>query len=290
MFIPGQFLCQIDHGFKCLPTGSCHLHTIAVRFSVFDQDYFGRADLECLNFVYRLNGLDSGNIRILPVNLEMKFGKEVIAIIFIVIGATLLLDNLNIIPGLPSYLFSWPALLIIIGVFSFLNGNRTGAVIMIGTGGFFLIQRISSYYFDLKLYWPVILVIVGLAFLFRYRGPRVVSGSLEDSYFDDINIFSGGNKRITSKELKGGKVTNIFGGSEIDLTEAIPVEGAVIEVITLFGGCKLIVPAHWKVSISTTAVFGGFEDNRDTGIAKSGNIIYIKGITMFGGGELSSRR
>lgn len=209
--------------------------------------------------------------------------------ILILVGLLLIMDNLHIIPHIPRDLFSWPVIFIFIGLFNLVSGNRSAAVIFIAIGSLFYLHH--YWYFDFRTYWPAILVIIGLVILLRRRdmAQRRSSGT-DDKYFDDLNIFGGSSKRFTSKNLEGGRVTNIFGGSDIDLRETSPVDGATIEIFTLFGGCNIIVPAHWDVSIQTTAIFGGFDDKRESSDAKSNYKVYIRGFTMFGGGDLKSSK
>ncbi|MEP1891886.1 MAG: hypothetical protein ABJJ14_09455, partial [Cyclobacteriaceae bacterium] len=80
---------------------------------------------------------------------------------------------------------------------------------------------------------------------------------------------------------------NIFGGSDIDLSESKPIDGATIEIFSMFGGCDITVPKDWQLEIDTIAVFGGFSDKRKT-ITTTGPRVVIKGIMIFGGGDLKS--
>jgi predicted membrane protein len=216
--------------------------------------------------------------------------RAILGVFLVIIGGVLLLDNLNILPGLPRQLFSWPILLILIGVFNLFTGNRGAAIILIAIGGVFFVQRFTHFYFDFRTWWPAVLVVIGLAFILRKRSGNLSSGEISDKSFDDLNLFGGSKKRITSPELHGGQITSVFGGSEIDLRDATPVDGAVIEVFTLFGGCKLIIPPHWNVSIETTAILGGFDDKREPSKGTSDYTVYIKGVTILGGGEIKSAR
>ena len=90
--------------------------------------------------------------------------------------------------------------------------------------------------------------------------------------------------------FKGGKVSNIFGGTEIDLTQATLAEGRnelIIECI--FGGVTLIVPSDWKVVLNMSSIMGGFSDKRMY-IKESSDsrILIVKGTAIFGGGEVKS--
>lgn len=204
------------------------------------------------------------------------------------IGIVLLLDNLNIIYGIPRYLFTWPSLFIVIALFNLISGNRGAALLFGSIGGFFMLERYME--LDFRTYWPVILIIIGLSIMLRRRSYLGNDPVVSDNYFDDLNVFGGSEKRFTSQHLEGGKITNVFGGSDIDLRGTSPVDGATIEVFTMFGGCNILVPPHWNVSINTTSIFGGFTDKRDPSPDRSDFTIYVRGITLFGGGELKSSK
>ncbi len=221
-----------------------------------------------------------------------------LGIILIFIGLIFLLDNLDLIPGrIWHYLFSWKGILIIIGSFFLATkSNKTPGIILVAIGLFFLLPDI--FYipgFHMNVWWPVILVILGLMFILRqqgYRGfgSRVSEGDID--YLDDVSIFGGGEVILTSDNFKGGKVTSIFGGSSFNFKKATLAEGInEIDLITMFGGSTFIVPENWNVRVEVTSIFGGFADKRslaaDTVIDNSRTLV-IKGIIFFGGGEVKS--
>lgn len=217
--------------------------------------------------------------------------RALMGIFIVVIGVVLLLFNLRLIPYELYFLKSWQMLLIAIGVFNFLNGKRTAAIILASVGTFFLIEEYGPY--DLRDFWPVIIILVGVAFIFRHKRAQSSHGdSAGENFFDDVNIFGGGDKQFTSQELEGGRVINIFGGSTIDLRESFPRNGGPIEieVFTMFGGCELVVRDDWRVKIEAISIFGGFSDERRApDINEDSPSIIIKGFTMFGAGELKNR-
>ena len=113
-----------------------------------------------------------------------------------------------------------------------------------------------------------------------------------DDYIDYVNIFSGGERQIVSQNFTGGKVTAIFGGSEIDLTRASLAPGiSDLELACIFGGTTIIVPDNWFVTIEVTPVLGGFGDSRKLSPGRtvdSTKQLVIKGAVIFGGGEIKS--
>jgi hypothetical protein len=110
-----------------------------------------------------------------------------------------------------------------------------------------------------------------------------------EDYLDSTSVFGGIKKTIISKDFKGGEVTCVFGGAEINLMQA-DINGKVtLEATQVFGGTKLIVPSHWQVQPEMTAVLGGIEDRRPVIKETDPNkVLIIKGTSIFGGMEIIS--
>jgi predicted membrane protein len=218
-------------------------------------------------------------------------------LLLIVIGTLFLLENIGVIPyEVKRYVFSWQGWIIMIGsVFLISRPNQPTGLIMITVGFFFLIPEILDISFDTRLYWPVILILIGIFFLVRQQrssSSQASKGESSMDWLDDTSVFGGGDVVVTSENFKGGKATYVFGGSTVNLSRAKLSEGkAVIDIFAMFGGCTFIVPSDWNVRVETTAIFGGFSDNRkpnpDTVIDLKKELI-IKGTVLFGGGEVKN--
>jgi hypothetical protein len=116
-------------------------------------------------------------------------------------------------------------------------------------------------------------------------------------HLNEVNIFWGGKKKIIAKNFSGGEVVAIFGGYEIDLTEAgMQGDQIVIDVVNIFGGGEIRVPGTWEVVMDTVGIFGGCSDrtyhpeqppqgatNPDGTPAARPKRIIIKGVAIFGG-------
>ena len=232
-----------------------------------------------------------------PENKSKK--RNIFAILLIVVGAVILSANFGLIPeSVKHIIISWPMLLIAIGVSNMVcKGSVKSGLILITIGSFFLAYRIFDMPIKFSMIWPAILVIIGLILLFVKTRPKhdhhgYFTSETSGNYFDEVAIFGGGKKVITSENLQGGKVTNIFGGSEIDLLQA-DMEGdhCVIDVTMMFGGSKIIVPANWDVHIEVSAIFGAFEDKRTNFVKEvdgEKKTLIVKGTVIFGGGEVQS--
>lgn len=212
--------------------------------------------------------------------------RAIIGLIFVIIGTLFLLDNLGFNIDVPYYLFSWPAIFVVLGAINLLSGNRRSALIFFGLATIFYLH-----YYDvinLRDVWPVILIIIGLSFILRRKsGPRSVEESSED-FFDEVAIFGGTERKYVSQNFQGGKITCIFGGSEVDLRGSKAQDGAAIEIFCMFGGTELMLPDDWKVHMDATAIFGGFSDSRKTITENPTATVHIKGFTMFGGCEVKN--
>ena len=161
-------------------------------------------------------------------------------------------------------------------------------------GGFFLLPEIINIPFrSYRLFWPAILIIIGIIVLTNARLFKKDSWMSDTSSSNDIidmvNIFGGGERRLLSNNFKGGKISCVFGGGEIDLTGARLAEGTnELEISCVFGGVSLVVPPDWNVIIDVTPILGGFSDQRKTSAAAidMSKTLVIKGAVVFGGGEV----
>jgi predicted membrane protein len=111
-----------------------------------------------------------------------------------------------------------------------------------------------------------------------------------DDVLDTVSVFGNVVKTIFSKNFKGGDVVNIFGGTELDFTQADINGRVVVDIVQIFGGSKIIVPSNWQVVSDTAAVFAGIDDKRiKTGVIQDSNkILVIKGVSIFAGIDIRS--
>lgn len=218
-------------------------------------------------------------------------------VFLIALGGFWILERLDMIPDIwDDILISWQMLLIGIGVFSLIGGNRTSGTILIVIGGFFLIPEIVTIPYELRrIGWPLLIIGIGVVLLVTHR-KRIEPTSQNEGnhgmdYFDDFVVFGGREVLINSLNFYGGKITTIFGGAEYDLRNAqLSANGAAIDSVSVFGGCGFKVPPDWTVKNEVTAVFGGFSDKRGSSPHQMSfdpsKTLVIKGFTAFGGVEI----
>lgn len=215
---------------------------------------------------------------------------------FIFLGFLFLLNSLNILDfSISRIIFSWPFFFLIIGVFIAINTNKKllGGILS-GLGVIFLIPRIfPSVNYDGTIVFAILFIALGLYIILNRREKEKVEFDQErKDYIDDVAIFGGGNKVITSDNFKGGNITAVFGGSEINLKGCKLAEGTnVIDVLCVFGGTTIIVPQDWNIVLNITPIFGGFSNKliKDPNATPDQNkTLIIKGLVVFGGGEIKT--
>jgi predicted membrane protein len=92
--------------------------------------------------------------------------------------------------------------------------------------------------------------------------------------------------------FKGGSLLTWFGGGDVDLRGVrLDPAGATLNVRTLFGGGRLIVPETWNVDLRLRAVFGGSADIRPAfERAPDAPTLVVEGIALFGGFAVMSSK
>jgi hypothetical protein len=186
-------------------------------------------------------------------------------------------------------------ILVLLGVFFILSrDSKPTGWILILIGGIFMIPRL---WHDVpwgwhELFWPALLLGVGAILITRGISRRREDIGEGADFIDDMSIFGGGDRMISSQSFKGGRITAIFGGSKYNMMNAELAKGRnIIDVFTVFGGAKFIIPSDWEVRIEVSAIFGGFSDKRhirkDEPRDPSKELV-IKGLAMFGGGDVVS--
>src|SRR5204863_7230856 len=96
----------------------------------------------------------------------------------------------------------------------------------------------------------------------RYKEETSSAGGTDEDFIDSTAVMGGVKKNVLSKKFRGGDITNVFGGTELNLMQADFEGTASLELTQVFGGTKLIVPANWQIKSDFVTVFGSIEDKR----------------------------
>ncbi|MDR2647668.1 MAG: cell wall-active antibiotics response protein [Oscillospiraceae bacterium] len=101
-------------------------------------------------------------------------------------------------------------------------------------------------------------------------------------------IFGGSEPRSVCKTLKKVDATAIFGGLQVDLTQADFQQEIVVDILSLCGGVTIITPPHVLLELDGTAILGGCDASEITGRIYDPNHpkMKIKYFVAFGGIKL----
>jgi predicted membrane protein len=222
--------------------------------------------------------------------------KLVLGVAIIVGGLVLTLDNLGLIEAHTVFKL-WPLVLVAMGIAK-LRQDGTNA----GMGGWFLILGgcfllLASFARGhlADVLGPMLIVGVGILIVIKaLKQNRGVPPELarSDDFLQGTAIFGGFKRRVLTQAFKGGELTAIFGGYEVDLRQAALDSGqARIDVFVLFGGGEIRVPEGWEISNRATAMFGALNDTTHHGPSPQGGErprLIVTGLILFGGTEVKS--
>jgi predicted membrane protein len=257
-------------------------------------------------------------------NNEVKYqsNKVWVGLFIIVVGALLLLDNFGL--NLPNWLFTWSTFVFALGVIIGYKHNFRGGgwFIMMLIGAYFTLDEALGRQYDMShIAFPIMLVAVGLFIIFkpksefkrnnkwkrrgdrwkqRFEQPDITQSYQQEEmlepngekrntndYVDSVNVFGGSNQTVYSKNFKGGEITAIFGGCDVNLTHADFTGEVVIDITAICGGAKIVLPAGWKVKHEVTAIFGGLDDKRSIlPNVDTDKLLIVRGIALFGGVDI----
>jgi len=243
-------------------------------------------------------------------------GAKWTGIVLILIGLAFLGRNLT--PDFPRWVFQWEMILIVVGILVGIRHQFRGAgwFIMVAIGGISLLGHFIPVYSKPQLTWATIAIAIGLYLILKPKpktlpqtGIRNQEEGVRDwenypateapvspaevneiEVLDATSIFGTVKKVVMSKNFRGGDVTAIMGGAEIDLSKA-DIKGKVrIDATNIMGGTELIVPPTWYVKSNVVAILGGVEDKRDPRFLRieSDKILVLEGVSLFGGIEIKS--
>jgi hypothetical protein len=224
-------------------------------------------------------------------------GRLVFGVLLLSLGVLWTADNLGLMDA-SQVVRWWPALLLAFGV-SRIVGWGCERNVLIGVlasvlATLMLLHEVGWVHAGLGLIWPLALVALGVQILMRgarASGPAEGNALADGSdYVHSFAMMGASSTRSTSQALRGGELTAIMGGVELDLREARPADGrVVVDVFAFMGGIDIAVPANWRVEFNATPVMGGLQDSRGlAGTVEATGTLVVRGVVMLGGLEVSN--
>jgi predicted membrane protein len=220
-------------------------------------------------------------------------GKLIGGVILIALGILFLLDNLGWFEA--GDLFSyWPLILVAVGLSRLLGRDRFGGAVLVIVGVLLQLHWLDIISLRFEILWPLALVLIGAYVIWRAvfsRPGAPARAAVSGAYLNEWTLLGGGDTVVNSKEFRGGDVSVMLGGYDIDLRNAsIAGDAAVLEVFVLMGGIDMRVPDDWTVMVSGTPVLGAFSN--DTRAPREGDRpgkrLIVKGLAIMGGVEIKN--
>lgn len=226
--------------------------------------------------------------------------NQTFGIIIIVVGITVLFSQFITGVGFWQIIgLLWPLVLIGLSLYNIYTTKKVvfNNLALILVGLLFLAYNLEILPWGFwNTFWPLVLILFGASLLFS-KGKDTKRNSIPDRNAININNIFGGTKDvINTNDFRGGSISCLFGGVEIDLRDAgISEFEANIDINCIFGGVKIYVPREWEVSTAGTPVFGDLKNQTHKRIVREedeDNLIKPKLNTnyfvVFGGIEIRS--
>lgn len=246
-------------------------------------------------------------------------GKIGFAVLLIAAGVIFLAFNLELIPGIyKPILLSWQMLLVVLGIAALIKRHFVNGIILISVGVFFILPVISHNFPELlngtlnnaENYWPVLLIIGGILFLFKKDNHGICSKYCQSKKFisdtakeysnhdteagndsvDKAVLFNASEEIVFSSNFKGGEANAAFGEIKLDLRKVSGLNpNNKLEVNAMFGSVIVYVPSDWQINLKSSAMFGDVQDKRhipDIPISDNTLFLNLKAASMFGNIEI----
>jgi predicted membrane protein len=234
-------------------------------------------------------------------------------LVLIIVGVIFLLHKIpETSLWFPGWLFDWPMILIVIGIFTGVKSKFQNHAwfILMAIGGYFLLAENNVISLNLRPYLlPIGIIILGILIIvkrnkrcdprakrFKHWQPGYMPNNVAETIdpSEDVvtvnSTFGNVERNVFSKNFKSGSISTIFGGAQVNFTQADFQGTAVVDVSIMFGGTDIIIPSNWNVKNEISVIFGGIEDRRTitSNIHESGKTLVLRGNIMFGGIEIKS--
>jgi hypothetical protein len=118
--------------------------------------------------------------------------------------------------------------------------------------------------------------------------PTVIPNS--EDYITANTLFGSIERTVISKDFKGGRIRNLFGGTELDLSQSELNGAAILDISQAFGQTTITVPGDWRVVTNLSQVMAVVEDYRNE-VYKTKNsekVLILKGTSFCANVEIQN--
>lgn len=217
--------------------------------------------------------------------------RLIIGIGILALGLLWTLDNMDYLNA-RDFTRYWPVILIAVGAVQLFERGRLriGAIVMMAIGALLLADNLHFIRFDLGDLIPIAIAVWGGKLVWDALGRRTARPVVGDSdaTVHAFAMMAGVRRQSTSREFRGGDVSAIMGGVDLDLRNADIRAGeeVIIDALAFWGGVEIKVPPHWKVVGDVLPIMASFEDKTvGTG---TGPTLLVRGTALMGAIEVKN--
>jgi hypothetical protein len=250
-------------------------------------------------------------------------GRIVAGVILLGLGALFLLDNFGVLDA-RDFLRFWPAILLALGLTRLMAPGkpeeRSAGVVLSVLGAVFLLRAFHVPWFRLRMLWPLLLLILGASLIWQaIRGRRGLLPGLSDvreyarlgaaagleatrglsaepgqggGRVEGVHVHGGRRAHRALSAFRGGEVTAIMGGFQIDL-RAASISGEKRDGRGLHGSSEASSSRcrrPWNVVVSGTPILGMVSNTTspirdESAVAKT---LVVRGSAIMGGIEVKN--
>lgn len=210
--------------------------------------------------------------------------RLVVGLCVMAMGVLLTLRQMGVVEHAWRY---WPLTLVALGLARLFESPRAwrdaSGYVWIAAGSALLLDQLRI--IDIwRFFWPAVLILAGVSLLRVGSRPALPDDDSGGGTIHHTAFLGGGARHVVSDDFRGGDCTAVLGGIELDLRAASIREGVVAEldVLAVWGGLELKIPANWQVDNRVTAILGGNSDRTQINTDSSQRLV-LRGLVMMGG-------
>lgn len=223
--------------------------------------------------------------------MKRNYTPVVFGTFFLSLSVLFALAGANLLGDAKIWQLIWPLAVVAFGVSALIpKGGRIIGSGLILAGAWFFVSELLSINVQREFIIAGIVALVGITIIVYFITNKTSNNSKEDDIKNELIIFGGKSDTVKDNQYKGSDITIIFGGMELDLSKMEIKHDINISVFAMFGGMEITLPKNVRLKLSTSAIFGGVENNaKDEDIEDNAPVVYLSSFTMCGGIEINRK-
>jgi len=226
-----------------------------------------------------------------------------LALALVALGVLLLLKALNIYDVNLFFPGWWTLFIIVPPLFFIIEEGFSFAKLMVISVGVILLIWQQGYVTSEQL-WPIFgaTAVTGVGMLLLYKvifrkmiQPTNSCKNQEQSgagnQREHRGVFDGFSADYAGQPFEGTDCRAVFGGGQLDLTNAIIAQDCTINCEAIFGGMEIYLPYEVNIKVVGSGIFGGVENKRKGWPHRPEYpTVTIRAKSVFGGVSIDSSR